>query len=152
MVLPANSPQKVNALACNTRRFALIFWFLQGLTLSTAASPSTFDSHADQIAQDIIAQKTSFVCPKVLVIDFPLQTAGINALSSFLADDLSAALVAKLPAGTMIPGSKLHEFLVARDVSPLNLQSVFIVFWAAYNSEQTKSSLGKCRLLTKHST
>ena len=152
MVLPANSPQKVNALAYNTRRSALLFWFLQGLTLSTAASPSTFDSYADQIAQDIIAQKTSFVCPKVLVIDFPLQTAGINALSSFLADDLSAALVAKLPAGTMIPGSKLHEFLVARDVSPLNLQSVFIVFWAADNSEQTKSSPGKCRLLTKHST
>ena len=131
MVLPANSPQKVNALACSTRRFALILCFLLGLTLSAAASPSTFDSHADQIAQDIIAQKKSFVFPKVLVIDFPLQTAGINALSSFLADDLSAALDAKLPAGTMIPRSKLHEFLVAQDVSPLNLQSVFIAFWAA---------------------
>jgi len=101
------------------------------LTLSTAASPSTFDSHADQIAQDIIAQKKSFVFRKVLVIDFPLQTAGINALSSFLADDLSAALDAKLPAGTMIPRCKLHEFLVAQDVSPLNLQCVFIAFWAA---------------------
>ncbi len=97
MVLPANSPQKVNELACNTRRFALILWFLLGLTLSTAASPSTFDSHADQIAQDIIAHEKSFVFPKVLVIDFPLQTVGINALSSFLADDLSTALDAKLP-------------------------------------------------------
>ncbi len=97
MVLPANSPQKVNARACNARRFALILWFLLGLTLSTAASPSTFDSHADQIAQDIIAHEKSFVFPKVLVIDFPLQTVGINALSSFLADDLSTALDAKLP-------------------------------------------------------
>jgi len=31
----------------------------------------------------------------------------------------------------MIPRSKLHEFLVAQDVSPLDLQSVFIAFWAA---------------------
>jgi hypothetical protein len=72
-----------------------------------------------KFAQEIIAQKKSFVFPKVLVIDFPLQTAGINALSSFLADDLSAALDAKLPAGTMIPRCKLHEFLAAQDVSPL---------------------------------
>jgi hypothetical protein len=100
----------------------------------------------------ISSRKKSFAFPTVLVIDFPLQTAGINALSSFLADDLSAALDAKLPAGTRIPRSKLHEFLVAQDVSPLNLQSVFIVFWATDNSEQTKSSPGKCRLLTKHST
>ena len=28
MVLRANSPQKVNALACNTRRFGLILCFL----------------------------------------------------------------------------------------------------------------------------
>jgi hypothetical protein len=34
MVLPANSSQKVNALACNTRRFGLILCFLLGLTLS----------------------------------------------------------------------------------------------------------------------
>ena len=64
MVLPANSPQKVNALAYNTRRSALLFWFLQGLTLSTAASPSTFDSHADQIAQDIIAQRRRLFVPR----------------------------------------------------------------------------------------
>ena len=41
-----------------------------------------------QIAKDVIEQKKSFLFPKVSVIDFPLQTAGINALSSFLADDL----------------------------------------------------------------
>jgi hypothetical protein len=42
MVLPANSPQKVNALACNTRRFALILWFLQGLTLSMQLLKPTY--------------------------------------------------------------------------------------------------------------
>lgn len=130
MVLRANSPQKVNALACNTRRFGLILCCLLGWTLFTAASPTTFDSHTDQIAQDIIAQKKSFVFPKVLAIDFPLQTAGIDALSSCLADDLSAALDAKLPAETIMPGSRLHEFFVAQDASPRNLQSVFIAFWA----------------------
>jgi hypothetical protein len=66
----------------------LILCFLLGLTLFTAASASKFDSHTGQIAQDIIAQKKSFVFPKVLAIDFPWQTAGIDALSSFLADDL----------------------------------------------------------------
>jgi len=40
------------------------------------------------MAKDVIGQKKSFLFPKVLVIDFPLQTAGINALSSFLEDDL----------------------------------------------------------------
>jgi hypothetical protein len=61
-----------------------------------------------------------------LVVDFPVQTAGINALSSFLAEDLSASLEARLPAGIMIPRSKLREFLISQDVSPLNLQSVSI--------------------------
>jgi hypothetical protein len=142
MVLRANSPQKVNALACNTRRFGLILCLLLGLTLFTAASPSTFDSHTDQIAQDIIAQKKSFVFPKVLAIDFPLQTAGIDGLSSFLADDLSAALDAKLPAETMMPRSRLHEFFVAQDVSPRNLQSVLIAFWAGDKRSKRKHHRG----------
>jgi hypothetical protein len=50
------------------------------LTLSTAASPSTFDSDTDQIAEDIIAQEKSFVFPKVLVIDFPLQTDALRLI------------------------------------------------------------------------
>jgi hypothetical protein len=78
-----------------------------------------------------------------LVIDFPLQTAGINALSSFLADDLSGALDAKLRASTMIPRSKLQEFLVAQDVSPLNLQSVFIAFWPADKLRANEIITGK---------
>jgi hypothetical protein len=45
MVLRANSPQKVNALACNTRRLGLILCCLLGWTLFTAASPTTLDSH-----------------------------------------------------------------------------------------------------------
>jgi hypothetical protein len=152
MVLSANSPQKVNALACNTRRFGLILCFLLGLTLSTAASPSTVDSHTDQIARDIIAQKKSFVFPKVLVIDFPLQTAGINALSSFLADDLSAALDAKLPAGTMIPRSSFMSFSLHRMSRRSICNLCLLLSGPPTNSEQTKSSPGKCRLLTKHST
>jgi hypothetical protein len=101
------------------------------LALSTSAASSNFDSQADQIAKDVIGQQKSFLFPKVLVIDFPLPTAGINALSSFLADHLSTSLEARLPAGTMIPRSRLRAFLVSQDVSPLNLQSVFIAFWAA---------------------
>ena len=31
----------------------------------------------------------------------------------------------------MMPGSRLHEVFVAQDVSPRNLQSVFIAFWAS---------------------
>jgi hypothetical protein len=131
MVRGVNSRRKINALASKTRRCGLIPCFVLALTLSTSAASSNFDSHADQIASDVIAQEKSFVFPTVLVIDFPVRTAGIDALSSFLADDLSAALEARLPAGTMIPGSKLREFLVSQDVSPLNLESVSIASWAA---------------------
>ena len=152
MVLRANSPQKVNALACNTRRFGLILCCLLGWTLFTAASPTTFDSHTGQIAQDIIAQKKSFVFPKVLASDFPLQTAGIDALSSCLADDLSAALDAKLPAETMMPGSGFMSFSLYRMPRRASCNLCLLLSGPATNSEQTKSSPGKCRVLTEHST
>jgi hypothetical protein len=88
MVQTANSTPKINAVASKTRRVGWITCFLLALALSTSAASSNFDSQADQIAKDVIGQNKSFLFPKVLVIDFPLQTAGINALSSFLGDDL----------------------------------------------------------------
>src|SRR5262250_2319933 len=83
---------------------------------------------------------------------FPAANRWDKRAKLILADDLSAALDARLPAGTMIPHSELHEFLAAQDVSLLNLQSVFIASEPPTNSEQTKSSPRKGRLLTKNST
>jgi hypothetical protein len=95
------------------------------------ASDSNFNSVSDQVANKIESQKKRFVFPKVLVIDMSLKTSGITALSSFLADDLSSVLEAKLPAGTVIPRARLLEFLSSAGLSPYDLQSVSVAYWAA---------------------
>jgi hypothetical protein len=97
------------------------------------AAQSTIDSLSDQVAKGIRDEKKSSVFPKVAVIDFPDPATGIDALSAYLADQLSVSLESKLPSGTIIPRKKLIEFLQSHRLSPLDLQSIFIAYWAADN-------------------
>jgi hypothetical protein len=81
----------------------------------------------------IAQEKKSSIFPRVVVVDFPDPAAGIDALSAYLADQLSASLEKKLPSGTIIPRRKLIDFLVSHRLSPLDLQSIFVAYWAADN-------------------
>ena len=114
----------------NTFLLFLSLWLLRPVSLN---AQSTLDALSDQVATGIQREKNSSVFPKVLVVDFPNPASGIDALSAYLADQLSASLENKLPAGTIIPRKKLVEFLEAYRLSPLDLQSVFIAYWAADN-------------------
>lgn len=110
--------------------FFLTLWLLKPSPLN---AQSTLDALSDQVATGIQREKNSSVFPKVVVVDFPNPASGIDALSAYLADQLSASLENRLPAGTIIPRKKLVEFLQAYRLSPLDLQSVFIAYWAADN-------------------
>lgn len=100
---------------------------------TSPGAQSTLDSLSSQIAERITREEKSSVFPKVAVIDFPNPTSGITALSAYLADQLSASLENKLPPSTLIPRRKLVEFLQSHRLSPLDLQSVFVAYWAADN-------------------
>jgi hypothetical protein len=110
--------------------FFLTLWLPKPISLN---AQSTLDALSDQVATGIQREKNSSVFPKVVVVDFPNPASGIDALSAYLADQLSASLENRLPAGTIIPRKKLVEFLQAYRLSPLDLQSVFIAYWAADN-------------------
>jgi len=108
----------------------LVLSFVNPISLR---AQSTLDSLSDQIATGIVQEKKSSIFPRVVVVDFPDPAAGIDALSAYLADQLSTSLESKLPSGTIIPRRKLVDFLASRRLSPLDLQSVFIAYWAADN-------------------
>jgi hypothetical protein len=123
--------QKTNSLLW-TNAFLLLFslWLLKPVSLN---AQSTLDALSDQVATGIQREKDSSFFPKVLVVDFLNPASGIDALGAYLADQLSASLENKLPAGAIIPRKKLLEFLEAYRLSPLDLQSVSIAYWAADN-------------------
>jgi len=114
----------------NTFLLFLSLWLLKPVSLN---AQSTLDALSDQVAERIKQEKKSWVFPKVVVVDFPDSEKGIGALSAYLADQLSASLEIKLPSGTIIPRKKLIEFLGAHRLSPLDLQSVSVAYWAADN-------------------
>lgn len=100
---------------------------------NSLGSQSATDPLSDQVARTIQDENKSSVFPKVVVVDFPDPASGIDALSAYLADQLSASLEKELPAGTIIPRKKLAEFLRSQRLSPLDVQSISIAYWAADN-------------------
>jgi hypothetical protein len=111
----------------------LLFLILSFTSPISLSGQSTLDSLSDQVAKAIKKEKKSSIFPKVVVVDFPDSGTGIDALSAYLADQLSTSLEGKLPSGTIMPRQKLIEFLGAHRLSPLDLQSIFVAYWAADN-------------------
>lgn len=101
------------------------------MAFPSPAKQSTFGADVQRIAHDIEAQRKTFLFPKVLVIDFPVFSTGVENISSYLADVLSHSLESRLPAGDLIPRAELHDFLFAHQLSPLDLVSVPLASWAA---------------------
>lgn len=110
--------------------FFVTLWLLKPIPLN---AQSTLDSLSDRVAKGIEQEKKLSIFPKVVVVDFPNPATGIDALSAYLADQLSTSLEGKLPPGTIIPRRKLADFLGAHRLSPLDLESVFVAYWAADN-------------------
>jgi hypothetical protein len=110
--------------------FCLIFRFVNPISLR---AQSNLDSLSDQVAKGIKQEKKLSIFPKVVVMDFPNPATGIDALSAYLADQLSTSLEGKLPSGTIISRRKLADFLGAHRLSPLDMQSIFVAYWAADN-------------------
>jgi hypothetical protein len=71
--------------------------------VSPLRASSTFESLSEPIVKDIGNQKNQGIFPRVAVIDLPEPSGGIANSSSFLADDLSTVLEAKLPPGSRAP-------------------------------------------------
>lgn len=109
----------------------LFFLAVYFVTSAALCAQIGLDPLSDQVAQGIAHEKESSVFPKVVVVDFPDRETGIDSLGAYLADELSMRLEKQLPSGTIIPRKRLVDFLESRRLSPLDLQSVFIAYWAA---------------------
>lgn len=110
---------------------------------SWCASPSHFDGYSPQIAKTIEDQKKSHLFPKILVIDFPVISIGMDAAGPYLADDLSVSLESRLPAGRIVPRAKLKDFLASHGLTPLDLQSISLAYWAAENLDANEILYGR---------
>jgi len=64
------------------------------------------------------------------VIDFPIVPTGMDSSGPYLADELSAALENRLPAGTIIPRDKLRKFLKSHELTQMDLQSISLAYGA----------------------
>jgi Gram-negative bacterial TonB protein C-terminal len=107
-----------------------LFFFVFG---PCNAQESNLDSLADQIAA-ATKSKAKLIQLKVIVIDFPEGNFGVDSLSSYLADAVSAKLSSRLPAEDIVPRSKLVDVLASYRLSPLDLRSLSTAYWAAGKS------------------
>ena len=132
-------------LSCTNYR-ALLLVFLLGTSIVLplkCATPSHFDNCSQQIAKTIEDQKKSQLFPRILVIDFPTAPTGMNSSGSYLADDLSVSLENRLPTGRIVPRVKLKDFLDSHGLTPLDLQSISLAYWAAENLDANEILYGR---------
>lgn len=140
MWILAKSTKQARRILCRSVGIAIVFL---STSLRLAAQSSFFDqSNVSRIADDIEKQKKEFLFPKVLVLDFPFSATGIENLSSSLADDLSRALETRLPPGTVISRTKLHDFLLAQRLSPSDLSSPSVALWVGDNLDANEILTG----------
>jgi hypothetical protein len=67
----------------------------------------------------------------------------MDSAGPYLADDLSASLENYLPKGRIIQRAKLKVFLETHGLTPLDLQSVSLAYWAAEKLEANEILYGR---------
>lgn len=107
------------------------------------AGPTHFESYAKDIASEIKKQKKSWMFPRILVIDFSLASEGMDSSGPYLANDLSSTLSSLLPSGTIISRTKLQELLDSRGLTPNDLESNTLAFWAAEKLDANEILTGR---------
>ena len=101
-------------------RRVIFLWFLALICCSSAlAQESTVEGLADRLSQEIQKAEKKHFFPKVLVVDFSLRPAGINALGEYLADQLSEVMKQKIGSAAVIDRTKLRSFSKAVAFLPL---------------------------------
>lgn len=113
-------------------RRVIFLWFLALICCSSAlAQESTVEGLADRLSQEIQKAEKKHFFPKVLVVDFSLRPAGINALGEYLADQLSEVMKQKIGSAAVIDRTKLRSYLQSGGISPFDLADREVAIWIA---------------------
>jgi len=108
---------------------------LLSLTLLPASFLRAQQPQLDALANVLVGkiQKSDghLLQKRIVVIDFPLQPGEINALGTYLADQLSGALLRQVGRFEVVDRKELHACLHANLLSPRDLQDVKRALWAA---------------------